>query len=280
MNIHTTAAHGIEQIDPVWFALRAEAAATQAAEPALSGLLASSVLTRASLEDAVVYRIASRLGSPALEGDAIRDIFLDALSSDREIGIALRHDLRAVRERDPACERFLDAVIHFKGFHALQTHRLSHWLWNAGRRDLALMLQSRSSEVFQTDIHPAARIGRGVFLDHATGFVAGETVVIEDDVSILQGVTLGGTGLVRADRHPKVRRGSLIGAGAQILGNVEIGAHSRVAAGSVVLHDVPACTTVAGVPARVVGAGGCQEPAREMDQRLEPAAYETFTYTI
>ena len=280
MSAQAPAANGLARIDPVWFELRADAAAAQQVEPALSSLLVSSVLARASLEDAIASRVASRLGSPALQAGAIHDLFLDALSERPEIGDAMRHDLQAVRERDPACERALEAVMHFKGFHALQTHRLAHRLWSAGRRDLALMLQSRSSEVFQTDIHPAARIGAGIFLDHATGFVAGATAVIEDDVSILQGVTLGGTGLARGDRHPKVRQGSLIGAGAQVLGNIEVGARSRVAAGSVVLHDVPACTTVAGVPARVVGVGGCPEPAREMDQRLGPAAYETFTYTI
>jgi serine O-acetyltransferase len=159
-------------------------------------------------------------------------------------------------------------VLYFKGFHAIQTHRLAHWLWNEGRHDFALYLQSRSSEVFQTDINPAARIGRGIFLDHATGLVVGMTAVIEDNVSMLQDVTLGGTGKVRGDRHPKIRQGVLIGAGAKVLGNIEVGQCARIAAGSVVLEPVPRNTTVAGVPARVVGTAGCAEPARSMDQLL------------
>ena len=161
----------------------------------------------------------------------------------------IRADIQAVYDRDPACTRFMEPVLYFKGFHALQTHRLAHWLWKKGRRDFALYIQSRSSAVFQTDINPATRIGQGIFLDHATGLVVGETAVIEDDVSILQGVTLGGTGKESGDRHPKIRHGSLIGSGAKILGNIEVGCCSKVAAGSVVLTDVPAHTTVAGVPA-------------------------------
>ena len=159
-------------------------------------------------------------------------------------------------------------VLYFKGFHAIQTHRLAHWLWNEGRKDFALYLQSRSSSVFQTDINPAARIGKGIFIDHATGLVVGETAVIEDDVSILHGVTLGGTGKAGGDRHPKIRHGVLIGAGAKILGNIEIGHCSKVAAGSVVLASVPHNKTVAGVPARVVGETGCDQPSRQMDQLL------------
>lgn len=271
---------GDHLVDPLWHDLHDEAAAALHAEPGLAGLLWPTVLARAGFEDAVAYRVAARLGGAALSADAIREAFAVALADEPEIGSAIRRDVRAILERDPVVERVLDPVLHFKGFQALQAHRLAHWLWSNASRDLALLTQSRASEVFQVDIHPAARIGSGVFLDHATGFVAGETVVIEDDVSILQGVTLGGTGLARGDRHPKVRRGSLLGAGAQILGPVEVGASSRVAAGSVVLHDVPPCTTVAGVPARVVGSAGCPEPARLMDQQLGEGAYAAFTYTI
>jgi serine O-acetyltransferase len=162
-------------------------------------------------------------------------------------------------------------VLYFKGFHAIQTHRLAHWLWNAGRKDFALYLQSRSSAVFQCDINPAARIGRGIFLDHATGLVVGETAVIDDDVSILHDVTLGGTGKENEDRHPKIRRGVMIGAGAKILGNIEVGHCARIAAGSVVIKPVPNNVTVAGVPARIVGEAGCLEPSRTMDQLF----YET-----
>jgi serine O-acetyltransferase len=174
----------------------------------------------------------------------------------------------ATLDRDPATHRVLEPVLYFKGFHAIQTHRLAHWLWSKGRRDFALYLQSRSSAVFQCDIHPAARVGRGIFLDHATGVVVGETAVIEDDVSILHDVTLGGTGKEAGDRHPKIRYGVMIGAGAKILGNIEVGHCARIAAGSVLLKSVPNNVTVAGVPARVVGRAGCPEPSRTMDQML------------
>ena len=180
----------------------------------------------------------------------------------------LRVDMQAVYDRDPACERYIDPLLYFKGFHAIQTHRLAHWLWNTGRRDFALYLQSRMSAIFQVDIHPAVKMGQGIFFDHATGIVIGMTAVIEDDVSILQGVTLGGTGKETGDRHPKIRRGVLIGAGAEILGNIEVGCCSKVAAGSVVLKPVPNGVTVAGVPARIVGEAGCAEPSRSMDQLL------------
>ena len=181
---------------------------------------------------------------------------------------AFRLDLLAVFDRDPACTRVIEPVLYFKGFHAIQTYRLAHALWRSGRQDLALYLQSRSSSVFQTDIHPASVFGTGIFLDHATGLVVGSTAVVGNDVSILQDVTLGGTGKETGDRHPKIRHGVLVGAGAKILGNIEIGHCSRIAAGSVVLAPVPPMTTVAGVPARVVGQAGCAEPARTMDQIL------------
>ena len=198
----------------------------------------------------------------------IRQAYEDVISRDASLGVAFRADLIAVLDRDPACLRMMEALLYFKGFHALQTHRLAHALLRAGRRDFALYLQSRSSSVFATDINPAARIGKGIFLDHATGLVVGETTVIEDDVSILQGVTLGGTGKETGDRHPKIRHGVLLGAGAKILGNIEIGHCARVAAGSVVLSPVPHNKTVAGVPARIVGEAGCAEPARDMNQIL------------
>jgi serine O-acetyltransferase len=190
------------------------------------------------------------------------------VNADPGMSAGFQADLIAVIDRDPACKRIIEPLLYFKGFHALQTHRMAHALWKKGRTDLALYLQSRSSEVFQTDINPEARIGQGVFLDHATGLVIGQTAVIEDDVSILQDVTLGGTGKETGDRHPKIRRGVLIGAGAKVLGNIEVGHCARVAAGSVVLQDVPHNTTVAGVPARIVGTAGCAEPARTMDQIL------------
>ena len=255
-------------VDPVWTRLRQEAEAVLRHEPSLTSFVLTSVLHHSSLEGSVVHRVAARLGHSALPADLIEHTFCDAIEADPAIGEAFRADIVAVADRDPACTRLLEPVLYFKGFHAIQTHRLAHWLWENGRQDFALYLQSRSSEVFQTDIHPGARIGRGIFLDHATGLVVGSTAVIEDNVSMLQGITLGGTGKERGDRHPKIRRGVLIGAGAKILGNIEVGHCARVAAGSVVLQSVPPKSTVAGVPARVVGTAGCAEPARSMDQVL------------
>ena len=261
-------ATGLDRVDPVWTRLCTEAETAVAAEPALGTLIVASVLNQPSFEAAVAHRVAARLGHPAVTADLIEQGFAEAMASDETIGAGMRADVMAVLDRDPACYRVLEPVLFFKGFHALQCHRLAHWLWKQDRRDFALYLQARSSEVFQTDINPAARIGKGIFLDHATGFVVGETAVIEDDVSILHGVTLGGTGKAGGDRHPKIRRGVLIGAGAKILGNIEVGQCSRIAAGSVVLQPVPRNKTVAGVPAKVVGEAGCSEPSRSMDQIL------------
>jgi serine O-acetyltransferase len=224
------------------------------------------VLHHERLEDAVIHRLAERLDHSALSGDLIRQTYDEALRDDPDMGNAFRADMVAVYDRDPATSRFIDPLLYFKGFHAIQTHRLAHWLYLKGCKDFAYYLQSRASAVFQTDINPAARIGRGIFLDHATGLVVGETAVIGDNVSILHGVTLGGTGKEGADRHPKIGSGVMIGAGAKILGNIEIGYCSRVAAGSVVLKAVPPKKTVAGVPAKVVGEAGCSEPSRNMDQ--------------
>ena len=259
-------------VDPVWSRIRQEAEAAMRAEPAMATFFVTTVLNQETLEAAVAHRIGSRLAHVALPFDLVVQTFAEALAADRGLSDAFRADIVAIVDRDPATSRFIEPLLYFKGFHAIGTHRLAHWLWNAGRRDLALYLQSRSSEVFQTDINPAARIGKGIFLDHATGLVVGQTAVIEDDVSILQGVTLGGTGKERGDRHPKIRRGVLLGAGAKVLGNIEVGQCARVASGSVVLQPVPRNTTVAGVPARVVGAAGCAEPARSMDQILSEKA--------
>lgn len=264
----TQSARTLGVVDPIWQQVREEAEQAVERDPVLAAFLHTTILDQPSLEEAVVQRIADRLDSQVVSSVMIRQAYLEALEAQPSIGETFRVDIGAVYDRDPACERTLDAVLYFKGFHAIQTHRLAHWLWTVGRRDFALYLQSRSSSVFQVDINPAARIGRGIFFDHATGIVVGATAVIEDDVSILQGVTLGGTGKETGDRHPKIRHGVLIGANASVLGNIEVGANSRVAAGSVVLKPVPPCTTVAGVPARVVGEAGCAEPARSMEHRL------------
>ena len=258
----------LSKLDPVWAHVRQEAEDIVRKEPELATFIYSSVLHHSRLEDAIVHRVAERLDHPELSGDLIRQGYQEALRDDPDIGNAFRADMVAVYDRDPATSRFIDPLLYFKGFHAIQTHRLAHWLWKKGRKDFAYFLQSRSSAAFQTDINPAARIGRGIFLDHATGLVVGETAVIEDDVSILHGVTLGGTGKENEDRHPKIGRGVMIGAGATILGNIKVGHCARIAAGSVVVKAVPNNVTVAGVPAKVVGAAGCAEPSRTMDQML------------
>lgn len=258
----------LKVMDPIWNSLREEARVAAEHDPMLAAFLYSTVVNQHSLEESVSYRICERLDHPDLQASLLRQTFAEMLEDWPEWGAILRVDIQAVYDRDPACTRFMEPVLYFKGFHALQTHRLAHWLLKRGRRDFAFYLQSRASSVFQTDINPAARIGRGIFLDHATGLVVGETAVIGDNVSILHGVTLGGTGKEGSDRHPKIADGVLIGAGAKILGNIHIGHCSRIAAGSVVLKAVPPNTTVAGVPAKVVGEAGCSEPSRQMDQIL------------
>ncbi len=254
--------------DALFARIRSDAQDAVRREPDLAGFLFANVLHHETLERAVVHRVAARLDHPDLGADAIAHAYAGVLAADPSIAEAFRADILAVFDRDPACRRLVEALLYFKGFHALQTHRLAHALLKAGRRDFALYLQSRASAVFQVDINPAAAFGKGIFLDHATSIVIGETAVVEDDVSILQGVTLGGTGKEVGDRHPKIRHGVLLGAGAKVLGNIEVGHCARVASGSVVLASVPHNTTVAGVPARVVGAAGCAEPSRTMDQIL------------
>lgn len=259
---------GFSGADPLLTRLRQEAEAIVRQEPELGGFVHPAILAQESLAGVIAHRVAQRLDRPEAPYTMIRQAFDACLDHEPALLDAVRADLLAVLERDPACNRLIEPVLYFKGFHALQTHRLAHWLWNNSRSDFALTLQSLSSQIFQTDIHPAARIGKGVFLDHATGVVIGATSIVEDDVSMLHGVTLGGTGRIRGDRHPKVRRGVLIGAGAKVLGNIEIGRCAMIAAGSVVLDPVPPNKTVAGVPARIVGDAKCAEPALAMDQML------------
>jgi serine O-acetyltransferase len=254
-------------LDPVWARIRAEAEELAGREPELASFVTSTVLHHDRLEEAVAHRISARLENAEVGYAVLMQAFDDLIEGYEDFSLDIRADIVAVAERDPACTRYLEPVLYFKGYHALQAHRLAHFMWGKGRKDFALYLQSRASAAFQVDINPAARVGRGVFLDHATGLVVGSTAVIEDDVSILQGVTLGGTGKERGDRHPKIRRGVLIGAGAKVLGNIEIGHCSRIAAGSVVLKAVEPNVTVAGVPARVIGAAPCEStPAQTMDQ--------------
>ena len=258
----------VVQLDPVWVALREEAQAIIDNDLAMGSFVFGNVLNQKTLEDVIIHRICERLHQPEFPAGMIRDVFNEMRADWSEWSEIVRVDIAAVYDRDPACTRFIEPILYFKGFHALQTHRLAHWAWHKGRKDFALYLQSRSSEMFQTDINPTSVLGRGIFMDHATGIVIGATAVIGDDVSILQGVTLGGTGKEEGDRHPKVKNGVLIGAGAKVLGNIEIGECSRVAAGALVVKPVPPKTTVAGVPARVVGVAGCSQPSRTMDQIL------------
>ena len=265
---------GIAGADPLFARIRQEAEEAVRREPELALFLSVNILNHHTLEGAVSHRVASRLDHRDLPAALIRQTFDEAIARDPSIGEAFHADIMAVADRDPACLRMMEPLLYFKGFQALQAYRLSHWLLKSGRRDFALSLQSIVSAVFGVDINPAARIGKGVFLDHATSLVVGETTVIEDNVSILQGVTFGGTGKETGDRHPKIRHGVLIGAGAKILGNIEIGYCARVAAGSVVLQPVPHNKTVAGVPARIVGEAGCAEPSRDMNQILAEKALE------
>lgn len=254
--------------DPVWEQLQREAAETAAAEPALANLLEEVFLGRTSLEDALSVRLSRKLAYHATPEGYLKEVFHSAFICNPEIGRQVRHDIVAVKTRDPACRNYIAPVLYFKGFQALTCYRIAHHLWKNGRQELALYLQSLISEVFSVDIHPAARIGCGIMLDHATSFVAGETAVIENNVSILHEVTLGGTGKDTGDRHPKVRCGVLLGAGAKLLGNIEIGEGAKVGAGSVVLSDVPPHTTVAGVPAVVVGRSEGEDAAFVMDHHL------------
>jgi len=256
----------LDKVDPVWSRIRDEAEEVVRREPAIASFIYATILHHDTLEAAVVHRIAERLDHVEVSGELIRQAYMEAIEDEPAIGEAFRADIIATVDRDPATKRCLEPVLYYKGFHAIQAYRLTHWLWRKERKDLASYLQSRSSSVLQCDINPAARIGRGIFVDHATGLVVGETAVIEDDVSLLHGVTLGGTGKEGGDRHPKIRRGVMIGAGATVLGNIEVGECARIAAGSVVLKPVPRNTTVAGVPAKVIGEAGCPEPARSMDQ--------------
>src|SRR5215471_18617948 len=255
-------------VDPVWTNIREAAQKAAASEPVLAGLLHATILSQSRFEGALSYHLARLAGTTEVPAALIRQTFDEALNGDPAIGVAARADIMAVVERDPACTSHLDPLLWFKGYHALQTYRCAHWLWLRGRRSLAHYLQSRGSALFGLDIHPGAVIGKGIFIDHGTGVVIGETAVVGDSVSMLHGVTLGGTGKERGDRHPKVRRGVLLGAGATVLGNIEIGACAKIAAGSVVLEPVPAGCTAAGVPSRIIGCVDVPEPALEMDQRI------------
>jgi len=257
-----------EEADPVWSQIRAEVDEEVLRTPMLASFLHATVLKHDRLEQALSFHLANKLSAPTLQEMSIREM-IDEAFDNVAIGQAIRADLKAVRDRDPAAREFSTPFLFFKGFLALQSYRVAHHLWTIGARSLAIYVQSRVSEAFGVDIHPAARIGSGILLDHGTGIVIGETAVIEDNVSILHEVTLGGTGKETGDRHPKVRSGVLIGAGAKVLGNIVIGEGAKIGAGSVVLDHVPPHTTVAGVPARVVGRPEVAQPALEMNQQFQ-----------
>ena len=256
-------------IDPVWDRVTAEAEVAVTREPLMGGLIHSCVLHHHSLEKALSYRISAKLSSNEMSMLVLREVADEAYGADPALAEAARADLMAVLERDPATHRLLQPILYFKGFQAMQAYRVSNWLWRDGRKDLAYFLQMRASEVYGIDIHPGAKIGRGIMIDHAHSIVIGETAVVGDNVSMLHSVTLGGTGKEDGDRHPKIGNEVLIGAGAKVLGNISVGCCSRIAAGSVVLEDVPPASTVAGVPAKVVGGAGCEHPSAEMDQTFE-----------
>lgn len=268
MSVNVQKSAEIKSVDPVWEAVRAGARQILDRDPALSQMALTTVLNHDSFEEALAQRLAARLDHEDVNADIIRQTFLEILRDAPAIGEAARVDLAATMERDPACHRAIEPLLYFKGYQAIQTHRFAHALFNAGRRDFALYLQSRSSQVFQVDINPAVFMGKGIMLDHGTGLVIGETAVVGDNVSMLQNVTLGGTGKADQDRHPKIGNGVLIGAGAKVLGNIRVGDCSRIGAGSVVLKEVPPRTTVAGVPAKVIGEAGCAQPALVMDQMV------------
>ncbi|MBY6081512.1 serine O-acetyltransferase [Ruegeria arenilitoris] len=258
----------VTSVDPVWDRITAEAQAAVEKEPLMGGLVHACILHHKSLERALSYRISAKLCSNEMSMMVLREIVEEAYADDKALMNAARADLMAVYERDPACHRLLQPILYFKGYQAMQAYRVAHWLWQKGRHDLAYFFQMRSSEIFGIDIHPAARIGKGIMIDHAHSIVIGETAVVGDNVSMLHSVTLGGTGKEEEDRHPKIEDGVLIGAGAKVLGNIRVGHCSRIAAGSVVLQDVPPCKTVAGIPAKIVGEAGCDQPSISMDHML------------
>ena len=251
--------------DSLWQRIRTEAAKQASEEPILASFLHATILNHARLELALSFHLASQLATPDVSSLLLRKVIMEAFESDASIQTAVRADLQAVEDRDSACHELYIPFLYFKGFHALQTYRIAHWLWTTGRESLALFFQNRMSTTFSVDIHPAATLGQGILLDHATGLVIGETAVVGKNVSILQSVTLGGTGKDEGNRHPKIGDGVLISAGAKILGNICVGAGAKVGAGSVVLEDVPAHTTVAGVPAKIVGRPASDQPALEME---------------
>ena len=258
----------ITAIDPLWEQINDEARQAVVEEPLIGGFVHACILHHKSIEKALSYRIAAKLASNEMSMVVVREVVEEAYQKSPELVDAARSDLVAVYERDPACHRLVQPILYFKGYQAIQAYRVGHFLWTEGHHDLAYFFQMRASEIFGVDIHPAASIGKGIMIDHAHSIVIGETAVVGNNVSMLHSVTLGGTGKEEEDRHPKIGDGVLIGAGAKVLGNIRVGNCSRIAAGSVVLEEVPPCKTVAGIPARIVGEAGCDQPAVSMNHML------------
>ena len=258
----------ITAIDPLWDQINDEARQAVVEEPLIGGFVHACILHHKSIEKALSYRIAAKLASNEMSMVVVREVVEEAYQKSPELVDAARSDLVAVYERDPACHRLVQPILYFKGYQAIQAYRVGHFLWTEGHHDLAYFFQMRVSEIFGVDIHPAAAIGKGIMIDHAHSIVIGETAGVGNIVSMLHSVTLGGTGKEEEDRHPKIGDGVLIGAGAKVLGNIRVGNCSRIAAGSVVLEEVPPCKTVAGIPARIVGEAGCDQPAVSMNHML------------
>ncbi|MGB1327664.1 MAG: serine O-acetyltransferase [Porticoccaceae bacterium] len=255
--------------DPIWDFIQQEAQQLSSEEPLLADFFQRAVLQHSRLEEVVVHVLAETFVASAIEPKDVRAVISQALDSDPEIGVSIRRDIEAAFQRDAACKHYLMPLIYFKGFQALQLYRISHWLWKNQRFSFALFMQNNISERFAVDIHPAARLGNGIMIDHATGLVIGETAIVGNDVSILHSVTLGGSGCQKGDRHPKIGNGVLLAAGAKVLGNISVGEGVKVGAGSLVLESVPDHVTVAGVPAKIVGTPAEENPALEMDQYIE-----------
>ncbi|AIZ80224.1 serine O-acetyltransferase [Actinobacillus equuli subsp. equuli] len=257
------------ELNQIWQNIREEAQELVENEPMLASFFHATILKHSNLGGSLSYILANKLANPIMPAIALKEIIEEAYQANPQIIASAACDIDAVRTRDPAVDKWTTPLLYLKGYHAIQSYRVTHYLWQQGRKALAIYLQNEISVAFDVDIHPAARLGCGIMFDHATGIVVGETAVIENDVSILQGVTLGGTGKEHGDRHPKIREGVMIGAGAKILGNIEIGRYSKIGANSVVLQPVPDHATAAGVPARIIGQSSAQKPAFDMNQYFE-----------
>lgn len=257
--------------DPIWDKVQSEAKLLAEREPAMSGFLHDVVLSKSSLEKVIAGHLAEKLGNSAIPAKILVEQFALAYTHDVNFSVAMRADISAINDRDPACQSDLYPVLFFKGFLVLQTYRATHWLINNGQGGMAIYMQNRASEVFGADIHPSAKIGKGIMIDHASGVVIGETAIVGDDVSMLHGVTLGGSGKESGDRHPKIGNGVLISVGAKVLGNIHVGDCAKIGGGSVVLTDVPAYSTAVGIPAKIVGKVSSPEPSRSMDHSFDPS---------